>query len=63
MKAKDYDVLVRAVEDGAAFGVRRFFKHRDQPEDIDETALVDAVVKAVVDEVDAWFNFDPVSDE
>ena len=31
MKAKMYNIVERALEEGLAYGVRRIFKHRDGP--------------------------------
>jgi hypothetical protein len=57
VKTKDYKVLARAVEDGVAHGVRRFYKHRDdEPPDLD--ALSDVVAEAVVEMIGEWFDFE-----
>lgn len=55
MRAKEYEVLHRAVEEGATYRARRFWKHREDtpPPYLDE--LVEAVVQGVVDSVCEWF--------
>jgi len=61
MKTKDYKVLARAVEEGAAYGVRRYFKHRDVPEGGIE-GLADTVAEAVITEVCEWFDLEEPRD-
>ena len=49
-----YEVVRRAVEEGATFGLRRAHKHTDEPS---EDAVVEAVTAAVMvalDEVLRW---------
>ncbi|AUX34110.1 MULTISPECIES: hypothetical protein [Sorangium] len=50
-----YDVLRRAVEEGATYGWRRTHKHTDTPE---ENAIVDQIIQGVLDEVCEHFDFD-----
>jgi hypothetical protein len=59
MRARSYAVLARAVEEGAAHGVRRFYTHRDDaPDEATRNALADEVADAVVNEVGEWFDFE-----
>ena len=55
MKVRAYDVLRRAVEEGAAYGWRRAHKHTDTP---GENAIVDQIVRGVLNEVCDYFDFD-----
>lgn len=56
MRAKDYDVLVRAVEEGSAYGVNRAFKHTETPY---RATIIDEVAKAVLQYIEEVFFFDP----
>ena len=61
MKAKEYDVLARAVEEGVAYGWMRAHKHDPVPDD--ESAKIE-ITNAVVSEICEWFDFEfPVSEE
>ena len=55
MKVRAYDVLRRAVEEGAAYGWRRAHKHTDAP---GEDAIVDQIVQGVLHEVCEYFDVD-----
>jgi hypothetical protein len=55
MKVRAYDVLRRAVEEGAMYGWRRAHKHTDTPE---ENAIVDQIIQGVLNEVCEYFDFD-----
>ena len=55
MKVRAYDVLRRAVEEGAAYGWRRAHKHTDAP---GEDAIVDQIVLGVLNEVCEYFDVD-----
>jgi hypothetical protein len=53
IRLRAYDVLLEAVECGAAFAVRRFWKHReDEPPVGLEEAVADEVMSALGDVVD-----------
>lgn len=55
MKVRAYDVLRRAVEEGAEYGWRRAHKHTDSP---DPQAIKDQIVTAILNEVCEYFDFD-----
>lgn len=55
MKAREYDVLCRAVEDGVAYGWRRAHKHVEDP---DEHTIQVEIQQAVVNTICEWFDFD-----
>ena len=55
MKVNKYKLIEKCVEDGAAFGMDRAFKHNDAPTDED---IVNEVVAAVMQELCEWFEFD-----
>lgn len=55
MKAKEYDVLVHAVEEGVAYGWMRAHKHDPSPDG--EAAKVE-IIHAVISEICEWFDFD-----
>ncbi len=56
MRAKEYEVLVQAVEQGVASGWRRAYKHDDAPlvEDM-QRCITDAVLNSICE----WFVFEP----
>jgi len=62
MKAKEYDVLRRAVEDGVRYGLHRAVKYGDVEEAVykfvEEAGTQDAIVDAVLNEVCEWFGFE-----
>jgi len=47
-------LLDRCIEDGVAVGLRRAFKHTDQPT---EDALAEEIQRAVMVQIDEWFTF------
>lgn len=55
MRAKDYDVLTRAIEEGCSYGVRRAYKHNDAPSQEEIAAAVETAVISAICEV---FEFD-----
>jgi hypothetical protein len=55
MKAKEYDLLDRCVENGVALGYRRAHKHTEKPEEDD---LFEQIRQAVMGEICEWFDFD-----
>ena len=60
MRAKEYDLMRRAVEDGVAYGWRRAHKYNEAP---DERAICDAMEEAVVNALCEWFTFDDIPAE
>ena len=48
IKVNAYNVVRRAVEEGAAIGYRRAYKHTDRP---GEGHVVDAIETAIMDEL------------
>ena len=59
MKARDHEVLVHAVCLGVGYGIRRFYKHRDDaPDGVTLAQLADTVEQAVIDEISVWFEMD-----
>jgi hypothetical protein len=55
-QVKVYDVMVRAVEEGAAHGVRRAYKHTSNPS---PEAIEESVVEEVLNSICEWFEFYP----
>lgn len=55
LKFKAYDLICRAVEDGAAFGVNRAFKHTDNP---NRDEVIDNVVREVLNAICDIIDFD-----
>lgn len=55
MRARDGLVLERCVEVGIKLGLHRARKHREAPA---EAELVQAIQRAVMDEVEEWFLFE-----
>lgn len=60
MKVRAYDVLRRAVEEGAEYGWRRAHKHTDTP---DEETIKDQIVTAILNEICEYFDFDNEPEE
>ena len=59
MKAKDYVVLVRAIEEGVESGIRRFYKHRDDlPDDADINEMADIIGDHILQAISAVFMFE-----
>jgi hypothetical protein len=60
IKAKDYDVLVRAVEIGVQCGITRMFKHLDA-DAMTQDEMRECAHKmedSILDEICEWFTFD-----
>jgi len=55
MKARDGMVLERCVETGIKLGLHRARKHQEAPT---EAEVVEAILRAVMDEVEEWFVFE-----
>lgn len=55
MKAKEYDLLLRCVEDGVSYGFSRAHKHTDTPDPIQ---VQSQIIQAVMNEVCEWFKFE-----
>jgi hypothetical protein len=55
MKARDGMVLERCVETGIRLGLNRARKHQEAPT---EAEVVQAIQRAVMDEVEEWFLFE-----
>jgi hypothetical protein len=59
MKPRDHVVIVTAIENGVASGLRRYYKHLDTaPDEHTQADMADVVVCAVLDSVSEWFTFD-----
>lgn len=59
MRVKEYPVLVQAIEDGAAFGVRHAFKHDENPPDDDKMEyIIQSVVQEVLNYICESFDLD-----
>jgi len=54
MKPKIYDLLEQCVLDGVAYGHTRAYKYNDAPT---EATINDAIVNAVMGQVNQWFTF------
>jgi len=64
MRIDYYKVMSRAVEEGARYGLRRYYKHRDDaPSEPEFEAMAAAVSEAVMDELCGWFRFDGGDDD
>lgn len=59
MKANDYRLIARCVEDGIEVGHRRAFKHTDSPP---PDHINNAIYEAVMAEVCEWFIFEDVAE-
>jgi len=55
MKAKEYNLMSMAVENGISYGYSRAFKHTDTPT---EEAIRNAIYEAVMNEICENFTFD-----
>lgn len=60
MKCRTFLVIQHAVEMGAAYGVRRAYKHTDEPT---EEQIIAEVESAVMNEICEWFMFENVLEE
>jgi hypothetical protein len=57
MKAKVSVILEHAVTIGVTYGLRRYYKHReDSPEERDLLAMADSIAEHVMDEIETWFD-------
>ncbi len=56
MKAKEYEILARAVEEGVRHGIIRAFKHDDNPL---KEHMAETVESEVLNAICEVFNFDP----
>lgn len=59
MKPRMRTILERAIEEGAAYGVRRAFKYSENPSEDD---IAGRVEQAVMDAIDEVFSFEPDHD-
>ena len=57
MKANEYRLIEKCVEDGAQLGWDRVHKHTNSP---DEQAIINQIVAAIMQEMGEWFSFDNV---
>jgi hypothetical protein len=58
MRAKEYDILRMAVENGVNCGIARFEKHRDTSLTIEEVAsLREHLEREVLGAIGEWFSF------
>ena len=55
MKAKDYPLLVRCIEEGYKAGFALAHKHTDKPS---KEFVEDVVVEAILAEICDWFEFE-----
>ena len=55
MKAKEYNLMSMAVENGISYGYARAFKHTDDPS---EEAIRTAIYEAVMNEICENFSFE-----
>jgi hypothetical protein len=60
MRAKEYDVLTRAVEEGVAYGWNRAYKHTTKP---DPDQAREEIYQAVVNSICEVFDFHPYPEE
>ena len=54
MKAEEYSVLLRAVEEGVQRGWNRAHKHTDKPT---EDQMIEAMETNIMSEICEWFDF------
>jgi len=55
MKPKILPVLEMCIENGLARGIRRAYKHTDEPS---EEHMLDVMEKAIMEEISEWFEFE-----
>ena len=55
MKPKEQAVIEMCIENGLSRGIRRAYKHTDEPS---EEHMLDAMEKAIMEEIHEWFEFD-----
>lgn len=54
MKPNSYKLMCMAVEEGVAYGIKRAYKHNDNPSDSDiKLEVTDAVITHICE----WFTF------
>lgn len=60
MRAREYNLIVQAVEEGVRFGVRRAYKHTDgtPPDENQMSYIADEIVNSICN----WFTFDENSE-
>jgi len=62
MKAKEYNVLERAIEEGLRYGLGRVMKHRETSPDLTDTEERGAIILELASHVTAgvceWFEID-----
>jgi len=63
VRAKEYEVLRRAVEEGVAAGLRRFNKYAPEGQQVDADRVADAVEEAVTGSICEWFDFEDEAEE
>jgi len=59
MRANTYALLERCIEDGLSYGWNHAHKHVDAP---DRDLIVDEMLRAVMNQVYEWFEFEPFGD-
>lgn len=52
-----------AIENGVAYGIRRFNKHRDEGLAPETANFRDALAEAIIDSVEEWFTIDEGGDD
>jgi hypothetical protein len=60
MKAREYDLMQLAVEDGVAIGYARAYKHTDEPS---EHEMKDHLQREIMNQICEWFDFEDQSRE
>jgi len=55
MKPKILPVLEMCIENGLSRGIRRAYKHLDEPS---EEHMLDVMEKAIMEEIYEWFEFE-----
>ena len=59
MKAKEYDVLEMAVEQGVMWGWQHAHKHNPEPS---EAEIKERIVNDVMNEICGWFDFKEIEE-
>jgi hypothetical protein len=60
MRAKEYNLMVRCIEEGVSYGYARAFKYTDTP---DEAAIKTALEDAILNVICENFTFDELDRE
>ena len=60
MKANEYRLLDRCVEDGIQAGINRAYKHLEVDQQPSLSALKSNISIEVMNEICEWFDFEPV---